>query len=198
MSRVMPSAAILVGGYARRFGGVDKSRLIVGGRSIIVRQLAVLQRLADDIFVVGRDPDRFADLGLRGVTDAVDGAGALGGIYTAVTAAIGDPVIVVGCDLPFLDASVLGALVELAAGRDGAWVGSARGVEPLVACYARATAPRMRARLDAREFTAAGLAETLDMAELSGAPLEAYGDPERLLTNVNTPADVARIESMLL
>ena len=60
------SAAILAGGQARRFGGQDKSRLVVHGRSIIVRQVEVLQRVADEVFVVARDPERFADLGLDG------------------------------------------------------------------------------------------------------------------------------------
>lgn len=198
MTRPTPSAAILVGGYARRLGGVDKSRLVVGGRSIIVRQLDVLQRLSTDIFVVGRDPDRFADLGLRGVVDAVDGAGTLGGIYTAVVSAHADPVIVVGCDLPFLDERLLRALVNLAAGHAGAWVRSSRGAEPLVACYARAAGPRIGARIDASALKAADLGDALDLAELSGEALRAFGDPDRLLANVNTPADVARIESLFL
>jgi molybdopterin-guanine dinucleotide biosynthesis protein A len=38
----MPSAAIAAGGQARRFGGRDKSGLLVEGRSILDRQLGTL------------------------------------------------------------------------------------------------------------------------------------------------------------
>jgi molybdopterin-guanine dinucleotide biosynthesis protein A len=48
----MPSAAILVGGQARRFGGRDKSALVVGGKTILERQLEVLAQVTDDVLVV--------------------------------------------------------------------------------------------------------------------------------------------------
>ena len=35
----MVTAAILAGGQARRLGGQDKSRLVVGGRTILEREL---------------------------------------------------------------------------------------------------------------------------------------------------------------
>jgi molybdopterin-guanine dinucleotide biosynthesis protein A len=38
----VPSAAILAGGRASRFGGRDKSALIVNGRTILDRQLSAL------------------------------------------------------------------------------------------------------------------------------------------------------------
>ena len=40
----MASAAILAGGRASRFGGSDKSALVVGGRSILDRQIEELDR----------------------------------------------------------------------------------------------------------------------------------------------------------
>jgi GTP:adenosylcobinamide-phosphate guanylyltransferase len=43
------AAAIIAGGRARRFGGRDKSRLVVRGRPIIVRQMEAPQRVANDI-----------------------------------------------------------------------------------------------------------------------------------------------------
>jgi hypothetical protein len=58
------AAAIVAGGRARRYGGLDKSRLVVEGRPIIVRQVEVLRRIAAPVFVVGGAPDRFDDVGL--------------------------------------------------------------------------------------------------------------------------------------
>ena len=59
------TAAILAGGRARRFGGRDKSGLVVDGRSILERQLDELARVARDIVVV-----RGADAPLAGGTTA--------------------------------------------------------------------------------------------------------------------------------
>ena len=52
------SVAILAGGRATRFGGRDKSTLLVDGRTILDRQVAELSSLTDDILIVGaREPD---------------------------------------------------------------------------------------------------------------------------------------------
>jgi molybdopterin-guanine dinucleotide biosynthesis protein A len=187
-------AAIVAGGRARRFEGQDKSRLVVDGRSIIVRQLAVLQQVATEITVVGGQPGRFADLGVREQPDRLTGYGAIGGIHTAVETTSSDRVLVVACDLPFLEAGLLRRLVELSAGRDGAWVSTSRGVEPLLACYRRAAGPAIRGAIEAGRLRASDLGRVLDMASLGGAELDRFGPAERLLANVNTPADYARVQ----
>jgi molybdenum cofactor guanylyltransferase len=184
----------VAGGRARRFAGQDKSRLVIEGRTIIVRQVEVLQRVAGEVFVVGPEPGRYEDLGLATYPDTIAGAGALGGIDAALTAARHDAVIVVACDLPFLDADLLRRLVDLSANRDGAWVRSARGVEPLIACYRRQAQPRIRARLEAGRFKAADLATVLDVAEVGPDDLARFGPPDRLLANINTPDDYARVQ----
>jgi molybdopterin-guanine dinucleotide biosynthesis protein A len=194
MERESTSAAILAGGQARRFGGQDKSRLVVHGRSIIVRQTEVLQRVAFEVFVVAPDPPRFADLGLTVHVDRVPGTGALGAIYTALDAARGERVIVVACDLPFLDERLLAELVERAESSDGAWVRTIRGVEPLVACYRRHARQAMLESIQAGRLKASDLGSVLRLAEISPDELDRFGSPEELLTNLNTPEDYARVQ----
>ena len=72
--------------------GADKSRLVVGGRSIIVRQLEVLQRVAHRH--LHRRPRRGSVRRpgpARASRICVAGAGRLGGIYTALEVAHADP-----------------------------------------------------------------------------------------------------------
>jgi len=189
------AAAILAGGRARRFGGRDKSRLVIEGRPIIVRQKDVLQRVAHEIFIVGPSADLYADLGLPVYADLLPGRGALGGLYTALEVARRDPVIIVGCDLPFLEAGLLRRLVERAAAGDGAWVTTPRGPEPLIACYRRAVRGRVLARLRDGALKLGDLGTVLDMIALTDADLSEFGSASRLIANVNTPDDYARIES---
>jgi molybdopterin-guanine dinucleotide biosynthesis protein A len=77
------AAAILAGGRAR-LGGANNVALRVGGARILDRQLDVLRQLTDSIFIVTADAARYAAAGLRVVPDIVDGAGAPGGVYTAI------------------------------------------------------------------------------------------------------------------
>ena len=188
------SAAIIAGGQARRLGGRDKSRLVVRGRTIIVRQLDVLQRVSDEVFLVSPFAERHADLGLPVHADVVAGAGAIGGVLTALERARHDLVLVVACDLPFLDARLLLALVELARTADGAWPATSRGVEPLVACYRRDARAVIRARIEAGALRLMDLDGALRMARLEGEALAACGAPEELLANVNTPEDLRRVQ----
>jgi molybdopterin-guanine dinucleotide biosynthesis protein A len=193
LERLPLAAAILAGGRARRFGGRDKSRHAVEGRPIINRQMDVLQQLTARVLIITGDAARFADIDAIVQPDVIEGAGTLGGIYTALDTAHADRVIIVGCDLPFLDLGLLRRLADLAIGRDGAWVRTSRGPEPLLACYKAGANGRIRERLDARLFKASELGEVLDLAEVGDAEVARFGPVERLLANINTPADHARL-----
>jgi molybdopterin-guanine dinucleotide biosynthesis protein A len=91
---------------------------------------------------------------------------------------------------------VLGRLVDLAMAddADGAWVRTARGVEPLIAAYRRRARAAMQAAIARGEFAAHALGGVLRMRELTGAELAAFGPIERTVTNLNTPADYARVQ----
>lgn len=194
MTHAQTSAAIIAGGLARRFGGVDKSRLVVRGRPIIVRQVGVLQQVAHEIFVVGGAPDRFADLSLVVREDAMPGMGVAGGIYTALECAAHEHVITIGSDLPFLSAALLRHLVAASADADGAWVVTPAGAEPLIACYRRSARTRVRALLDGGVRAARSLSDVLDMRAIGPEDLSRFGDPAELLTNLNSPDDLARVQ----
>jgi molybdopterin-guanine dinucleotide biosynthesis protein A len=112
-------AAILAGGLARRLGGADKTALVVGRARIIDRRLAALSPVADDIRIVANDRARYAGLQIPVIADAIAGAGALGGLYSALLDARHDRVLILACDLPFITA----ALLQLRAAESGRELG---------------------------------------------------------------------------
>src|SRR4249919_1145201 len=99
----MGSAAILAGGQATRFGGRDKSALLVDGVTILDRQLSALGTVSDDLLIVGSASAREHDVrasarltatsahedsaraAVRGIADIVPGCGPLGGLHAALT-----------------------------------------------------------------------------------------------------------------
>lgn len=189
------AAAIIAGGQATRFGGQDKSRLHISGLSIISRQVAVLQPLTDDLFIVASQRERFADTPFRVYPDVLPGTGVIGAILTALEATTADRVLAVACDLPFLNAGLMRRLLELAAEADGAWVRTPAGAEPLLACYRRHTAPTIRAAIAAGRLRVADLDQVLTIRTVELAELQTFGEPSRLLANINSPEDLSTIHS---
>ena len=202
----MPSAAILAGGRARRFEGQDKSALVVGGRTILERQLSVLHEVSDDILLVGSRRAFQAPtegVATRQIADRVPDSGPLGGLDAALSACRTETLIVVACDMPFISAGFLRHLAALAADRPEVQAVVPRtkhGYHPLCAVYTRACAPVVAGHLAERRLK---LVELIDLLNRSGRllivaepELGVFGDPDRLLANVNTPAEYEELEAL--
>jgi molybdopterin-guanine dinucleotide biosynthesis protein A len=173
-----PSAAVLAGGMSSRLG-FPKALLRLGsGRTLIEDTVGKLRRLSDDVLVIANDPV-FDVHGARRVADLVPGAASLGGIYTAVSAARRDRVIVVGCDMPFLSVALL---AELAALEGDAIVPRIDGYpEPLHAVYSKACLPAIQRRIEAGQLKIAGFFADVDVRFVDEVERGSF-------RNVNTPA----------
>ncbi len=190
------TAAIIAGGPASRLGGRDKSSLPVGDRSILDRQLAVLRPLTDRILVVANHPGRFRSAGLPVVGDVFPGAGALGGIYTALSSATTDYVIAVACDMPFLSGRFLEHLAKTAQDVDLAIPRSVDAYQPMCAAYSRRCLEPIRRRIADGTLRIQDLMTEVRTREIGPEELAAY-DPDGLLFfNVNTPEDHERAQQL--
>jgi molybdopterin-guanine dinucleotide biosynthesis protein A len=189
----MLAAAIVAGGAARRLGGAAKALLRIGGERIIDRQLAALRASVPHIFIVASDPAPYEGLGLRVVPDAIAGAGALGGIYTAILESPAPRTLVLACDMPFVSAALIQALAaEEHAGADLVIPRTARGHEPLCAVYSKACAEPIRRRIERGDLQASTLPEGVRVSEIGPEALAAIDQAGLLFVNVNTPHDYAR------
>ena len=187
------SAAILAGGLATRLGGRDKSALLVDGRAILDRQIDALTPLVDDLMIVGH---RVNVPGARVIADIVPGCGPLGGLHAALTSARSDVLFLVACDMPYVSPALVEHLLSLAGEADAVVPQTERGYHPLCAVYTRACLEPAAARLADRRLK---LRELLDGVRARIVPAEdirRFGDPDRLLANVNTPADYAGLETL--
>src|SRR5262245_6848560 len=150
----MRTAAILAGGQGTRLGGRDKSALVVGGRTILDRQIATLSEVngVDEILIVGRATHPSA----RTIADIVPGCGPLGGIHAALTEARHEAVFVIACDTPYPTGSLVQYLFEVA---DSAAIvvdlvvpQTDGGYHPLCAVYTRRCLDAIAERLAAGRF----------------------------------------------
>lgn len=190
------TAAILAGGQARRLGGIDKSALVVGARSILDRQLSLLHGLTSHLLIVISDRSRVPAVNVPVVVDRIGGAGALGGLYTALVEAPTEQVLVIGCDMPFLTAPFLRHLAECGRDVDVAVPRNDHGRHPLCASYARRTASHFQTRIQAGDLRIGEALMDLTVRELGPDDLASFDPDGRLLLNVNTPEDYARARSI--
>ena len=190
---MLVSAAILAGGRATRFGGRDKSALIVGGRSVLDRQIAELSQLTDDIMLVG---GRAAHPRVRVVADAVTGCGPLGGVHAALAEARESTVIVIACDMPNIAAPLLAYLAGLAGDADAVVPQTARGYHPLCAAYTRACIEPLARRLADGRLKMIDLLVDVRVRVVTSEELDRFGDHDRLFANLNTPAEYNRFEAL--
>lgn len=195
--RLPCTGVILAGGAASRYGGLPKGLERVGGRRIIDRVAAALGEVTDDLLLVANDPAAPEWLpGIPVQRDIVPNAGGLGGIHAALHRAR-QPVLIVAWDMPFVPSGLLARLRELGDSADVAVPesGSRRGIEPLCAFYAPSCLPAIELSLADDDRRVIGFHDRVRVARLPAGEVSAFGDPELLFMNVNTPDDLALAEA---
>jgi molybdopterin-guanine dinucleotide biosynthesis protein A len=192
----MTSVAILNGGRATRYGGADKSALVINGRSILEHQIEAARSVTDDILIVGRTGSPAPPAGVRAVADRTADAGPLGGLDAALAAARGDAVVLLACDMPGVTGEFLDALALLAPVADAIVPKTERGYHPLCAVYRRRCHQTVVRRLAAGQWKMLDLLNDLSVRAVETRELEAFGHPLRLLANVNTPAALDELATL--
>jgi len=186
--------AIIAGGGATRFDGRPKGLELVGGVRILDRLVAAFQEaLGQAPLLVANAPDAAGwRPDLRVVPDRITGAGATGGLYTALIEGPG-PVVCVAWDMPFVPAGLLAALADGLGDRDACLPASdsRRGMEPMCAAYGPAAAPAIAAALAAGDRRAIGFHDRINISILPLTRVQQFGDPATLFFNVNTADDLA-------
>ena len=152
----------------------------------------MLRDLTPHIVIVASDRSRVRAGDTRVVTDRIAGAGALGGLYTALMDALTEQVLVIGCDMPFLNAPFLTYLMERGRNADAAVPRDERNRHPLCASYARRIAGHLHSRITAGELGIGDALVDLAVLEIGPDELAPFNRDGRLLLNINTADDYAR------
>jgi len=186
------TGAILAGGQGRRLGRIDKSAIVIGEQSILERQIALLRTLTPHLLIVTNDTSRVDVADARIVVDRIEGAGALGALYTALMEASTEQVLVIGCDMPFLTAPFLRHLAERGRSADAAVPRNRDGRHPLCASYMRHVAAPLEARIRSGALRVVDALDDIEVRDVESAELDAFDPDGRLLLNINTPDDLTR------
>jgi len=192
----MISIAIQAGGESRRMGQ-DKALLPFLGETMLDRVIKRVAPLGDELLVTTNQPASFAHFKVQLIKDQLPGTGALGGLLTALNAAQFPVVIVVACDMPFVNADILAAACDRLHSNQADVVIplSKEGYEPFHAVYRRETClPVIRKALENGERRLISWFPSVDVVPITENDLVQY-DPLRIaFWNVNTLDELKQAE----
>lgn len=180
------SCCILAGGMGKRLG-VRKHRLARGGVSLIQRQIDVLRRVSDDVFVVVKGGARVEAKGARVVVERFRKFASVFGLLTALRNAKHDLVLLVACDMPRISLKIARRLYELSPGYDLVVPECGGELQMVFAIYRKPIASLVAARIRNGFYTLnklVGLVDAKIVVMNSGY--------SKFFANVNRPPDLQK------
>lgn len=190
------SGVILAGGSSKRFGGISKANLRVGGKPIVLRILEAFDDIFEEVIIVTNTPGEFRDYSKCRITgDELINKGPLGGIHAAIKAASNEAVFVLAGDMPFPDKELIEYLiVKFYDNQCQILVPQVNNkIEPLHAIYETSV------REDLKMFISRGknysIHSFLRRMNTYYVELEAIPRIMTAFTNINSPADLNRLNT---
>lgn len=193
----MLSVVIQAGGESSRMGR-DKALVPLGGRPMIEHVITRVTGLGDEILVTTNNPDAYEYLGVSLASDEEPGAGALPGLRTALGAAQGDDVLLVACDMPFVNRLLLEYQLSLRSQADvivPRWEGN---YQTMHAVYARRKVLQaVEQALAEGERRMISFYPEVKVHTVTPEEIREHDPKGRSFFNVNTPEDLAEAERLL-
>jgi len=185
--------AVLAGGASRRMGE-PKAMVELAGKPLIAHAVGSVSEAGLDPVIVVKPDSPVPDLGIPVLDEPAEPRHPLTGIVAALRYAGNRPVVVIGCDMPFVPPTLLATLARLPDPVAVAHLDDE--IEPLIARYEPAVEPALMASLRSGTALREAIA-ALHPRLLTEADLAAHGEPKRIAFNVNSPSDLEMARSLL-
>jgi molybdopterin-guanine dinucleotide biosynthesis protein A len=156
-----------------------------------------VEGLGDELMITTPHPQAYARFEARLVSDPEVHAGPLVGLQTALQAASHTTVLVLACDMPFVERKLLEHMLSIASQADVVIPRHNGWFEPLQAVYSRRCLPAIEEALTSGEKRVVSFFSDVSVLPVDRPILDQL-DPRGLsFFNVNTQEDLVRAETML-
>lgn len=169
--------------------GRNKALLPFRGKTLLEAQLALLRPLFDRVLVAAAEPAPYAPFGVDVAPDLLPERCALTGIHAVLSASKTEHAFIVACDLPFLNARLVEALLGRRAGNDVVVPESNSRIEPLHAVYSRACIAPIEESARLGAWKVSGFFPRVRVSRFPVAPGDWLVEGRSPFFNANTPAE---------
>ena len=188
------SGAILAGGSNKRFGGINKSNVVIDGETIISRIISTISDLFGEIIIVTNKPEGFQEFSqYKIVEDQYLKAGPLGGIHAALMASSEDAIFVFAWDMPFLDKKIITDQInEFNKRQHDVLIPEVDlSIEPLHAIYKKSVLNDLERFLSEEKSRA--VRDFLSEVKVIYFQIPKTKKTEKAFVNINSPSDLDKI-----
>jgi len=187
------TAAITAGGRSSRFES-DKALATLEGRTLLQRVADSLEFCAHKLLVAPEG--KYALEGWKVISDLHPGCGPLSGLEAALEHSKTDWIAYVAVDMPLLSRELWTALMAIDSRAQALIPLDARGrPQPLAALYHRSSLKVVKKWLEGDDFKMVHLLEAIKTQYVGWNTLLEAGIQERVFLNVNTRADLNRLQT---
>lgn len=189
---------VLAGGKSRRMG-CPKQELVIGGETMLSRQLRLLSAVCRRVGVIGGPKPPHGKQSFY-CEDTWPGCGPLGGIFTGLAWTQTEYNLFVGCDMAFLTPSLLRYIAARAMNRRAlvtAPESPDMRLQPLCAVYRRGARGAIRMSLVRGANRTSGFYGRVERLTIRWPVLSRAGFSPDIFTNLNTPEDYAAARLIL-
>ncbi|MFC2068148.1 molybdenum cofactor guanylyltransferase [Chloroflexota bacterium] len=187
---------VLAGGKSLRMRH-DKVLEIIDDKSLLERAINAVSVFNSDVIIVTATKQAFPLFNeyqnLKIVTDIYHGRGPLGGIHAGLTASDRQHNLVVACDMPFLNQSLMNLMINNVAGYDVIIPRAGYMLEPLHAVYSKECLTPIEDLLKHGKKCNISIRELLPLVNvryLDANEIKSF-DPQHLsFFNINTESDL--------
>jgi len=179
--------------------GQDKALLPFLGATLIERVINRVAPLGDELLITTNHPQEYQEFNYKLFQDILPGTGALGGLFTALSVASFPIVIVVACDMPFVNVDILRSSIEKLQSNkvDVVIPKTTKGYEPFHAVYRRETClPEIQNAIESGERRLISWFSNVNITPIPESELRLH-DPQRIaFRNLNTREDFLLAEEL--
>lgn len=185
---------IQAGGESTRMGK-DKALIPIQGMPMIEYIIRQIEDLGDELIIITNEPENYQQFGLPTYSDVIPNWGALGGLYSAIFHSSKEVCLILACDMPFVNRSLMEYIISLSPGYDAVIPRLDKQFsEPFRAVYRKSCLEPIKSSIEAGKRRVNSFFDQVDIRFVDGEEIAKF-DPDAItFFNVNTPEELVEAE----
>lgn len=155
---------ILAGGDSRRMGS-DKGLLKRSGKPFVLRVIESAKPVSNRVMIITSN-DEYKRFGQPVYDDLIKGKGPAGGIYTGLSISMYETNIILSCDIPFIEPSLISVLLSRSGNEDVLYYKDGETKHPLIGIYKKSAAAHFKKCIDKNILKMEDILKSMKVKEL--------------------------------